>query len=373
LAGFLPNTLPVHAATSKVMPERQDGPGGKRSGFALCCANRNTRTARTPQDLVMSLTYPALANNERIRKAAQNAPALKAGEQGLAVAILQGALVDLGYAMPRSMRSGKPDGVFGGETTDAVRAFQSDNGLGADGAAGRQTLARLDQLLSAAHPVPKSVPKPSPVSVPTSSRHRRGTGDPPVTRDVGAGPWRSKPETMTSVVLKQAIVEQLNATHFLIGEDATLHLNRFFQNTGTPYTMDLEGMIREAPDATKRFKTELQHTRRFVESLPVGSHWFTSRSVEYGWSKGRATVRSGARGREYQVDFEFKVFDRYNWDGGKGVDIPIFDITEIEVTDDFMAEFHRQGLAKEFDLSGTVRRNLRWRHGYPIPSHQVLP
>ena len=39
------------------------------------------------------------------------------------------------------------DGEFGSETDKAVRLFQRQQGLGADGIAGRQTLTRLDLLL----------------------------------------------------------------------------------------------------------------------------------------------------------------------------------------------------------------------------------
>jgi hypothetical protein len=64
--------------------------------------------------------------------------------------------------------------------------------------------------------------------------------------------------------------------------------------------------------------------------------------------------------------FEYKFYDRYNWDGGKKVDI--FGVT---ITDAFMGEFHRQGMAKEYDCFGSVRRQLSWQHGQPIPRPQL--
>ena len=76
---------------------------------------------------------------------------MRPGEKGEAVAIVQQALVDLGFAMPLSTNSGRSltDGVFGAETKRVVTQFQSRLGLVADGIVGRQTLSRLDDLIVA--------------------------------------------------------------------------------------------------------------------------------------------------------------------------------------------------------------------------------
>ena len=62
---------------------------------------------------------------------------LKKGSTGDAVKALQQKLISLGYL------SGGADGVFGPATQKAVAAFQAANGLDADGIAGAQTLAAL--------------------------------------------------------------------------------------------------------------------------------------------------------------------------------------------------------------------------------------
>lgn len=99
----------------------------------------------------MPLVSPRFRGNERIAKAAANNPAFAMGEQqNGGVASLQLALVDLGFRMPKSMkRPGVADGIYGVETKAAVAAFQTANGLKADGMAGALTLARLDALLVA--------------------------------------------------------------------------------------------------------------------------------------------------------------------------------------------------------------------------------
>jgi len=63
--------------------------------------------------------------------------ALKKGMNGNAVKVMQTYLIKLGYL------SGTADGAFGSVTTNAVKRFQSVNGLYADGEAGLKTLTVL--------------------------------------------------------------------------------------------------------------------------------------------------------------------------------------------------------------------------------------
>jgi hypothetical protein len=50
-----------------------------------------------------------------------------------------------------------------------------------------------------------------------------------------------------------------------------------------------------------------------------------------------------------EMDYKTHVFDRYNWDGGKQVEIGPFTIT-----DEQMAELHRAGVAQEYNMSGST-------------------
>lgn len=70
---------------------------------------------------------------------AQSAQAVtyKRGSYGNTVSQIQQKLTDWGYY------SGDVDGVYGSRTESAVKAFQRDNGLTADGKAGSATLAAL--------------------------------------------------------------------------------------------------------------------------------------------------------------------------------------------------------------------------------------
>lgn len=325
----------------------------------------------------MSLKHPAFANNERVRKAAASSPWMSQGERGAGIAILQAALIDLGHSMPISTRNkGIPDGIYGRETKATVYDFQGKQSLGKDGIAGRNTFSRLDTLMMAKGvPAPKPAPPPF---APMSRTYKIGTADPVITPDMGAGPWHSTPLTVTLLVQKALILETLppqgmSATT-VIGDDAARHLKHYMDNTGRRLTIDLEGMINEVRTAKMRFDNEVNQAKTFVEQLPVGTHQITSKSAEGAynrkaenknwffaiggystWGKGQARVTAGASGRECDLNFEYKFFDRYNWDGGKKVEI--FGVT---ITDQFMGEFHRQGIAREYDCVGSIKRRLRW-------------
>lgn len=68
---------------------------------------------------------------------------LKRGMSGADVKALQSDLIALGY----SCGSYGADGEFGRATVSALKAFQADNGLTADGIAGKNTYAMLDKRL----------------------------------------------------------------------------------------------------------------------------------------------------------------------------------------------------------------------------------
>ena len=64
---------------------------------------------------------------------------------------LQGYLKSAGYEkqMPRTFSDGKADGTCGKETITAVKAFQRDNGLKADGLYGKDSHAKMVEILTA--------------------------------------------------------------------------------------------------------------------------------------------------------------------------------------------------------------------------------
>ena len=99
----------------------------------------------------MALKTIRFACERQLVAASNNKPPLQKGSTGEGVAILQQALVDLGFSMPISTGGGKklPDGIFGRETAATVKAFQRAHGLAPDEMVGPKTLAKLEDLLIA--------------------------------------------------------------------------------------------------------------------------------------------------------------------------------------------------------------------------------
>jgi peptidoglycan hydrolase-like protein with peptidoglycan-binding domain len=329
--------------------------------------------------MVQALRYKPFAACEQLVAASRNNPPLRTGRYGFGVRLLQGALLDFGYSMPHSTRKGAPDGIFGYETEEAVRRFQVAAKLKDDGVVGASTMMTLDrEVLLKTKPPPPA--KPAVVPVPMSLDYMIGRSIPPIPVDNGAGPWNSKSRENSYVALRDAIVMALPHVSSTCGEDAVLHLTHFFKNTGNPLTINLAGMLDQVHSASMSYRQEVRQAQRFVEALPPGRHQITSRRVEGGyngsgenrnwylatggyirWGTATAEVMEGGGNRSYSLDFEYHVFDRYNWDGGK--QITLFGV---KITDEFMGEFHRQGLAREFDCWGKCRRLFNWVQGEAI-------
>jgi peptidoglycan hydrolase-like protein with peptidoglycan-binding domain len=333
----------------------------------------------------MPLKYLPFAASLRMQDASRSNPPLRLNSRGLAVALLQGGLIQQGIPMPLSTKKGFPDGAYGSECAAAVMTFQRRNGLvPVDGIAGRDTISLLDDLLAkAASPLP--VPPLGPPSSPVDRNYEIGTRDPPRGHDPGAGVWNSKPTEASYVALKISIIEVLPEAILVIGDDAVRHMAHYLNNSGRDLTIDLEGMVKEVPSAKGRYEREVSQIQRFVETLPPGTNPITSKNVEVGyntqresknwffaiggyssWGKGIATVADGPTGRSYEVDFEYKFYDRYNWDAGKSVTF-----SGVTVTDKFMGEFHRQGIAKEYDCNGSFKRRFTWTKGKSIAQGQI--
>lgn len=101
----------------------------------------------------MALTSPYFKNVPQLTAAAANSPWLSKGSRGLGVHLIQFALIDLGFPMPKSIGGlgFDPDGIFGSETKEQVIAFQNSHHGGPpvtdDGAVGAITMAKLDRAM----------------------------------------------------------------------------------------------------------------------------------------------------------------------------------------------------------------------------------
>ncbi|WP_225832962.1 hypothetical protein [Streptomyces sp. NK08204] len=67
------------------------------------------------------------------------------------------------------------------------------------------------------------------------------------------------------------------------------------------------------------------------------------------------------------VDYQANVWDRYNWDEGKGVNVG-----PMKIPDGQMAKLHRVGLAQEYDMAGSSSTH-HYDLGSSQPNQSPLP
>lgn len=219
--------------------------------------------------------------------------------------------------------------------------------------------------------------------------YKLGTDDPTITPDPGAGAWNSESKTIKMRAREAALRAVLGGAYVVIGDNAVKHLAHYLDNSGRNYTIDLKGLINDVKGEKELYNRELSEAKRYVESLNrTGRFEITSRTARGGyiqqsenrnwyfavggysaWGKGVAQVTSDAAGRKsYRLEFKYKFYDRYNWDGGKKV--TIFGQT---ITDEFMGRFHREGLAREFNMYGSYKKTVTWGHPTAAPGNGGQP
>lgn len=81
--------------------------------------------------------------NSTTQAATKKMPALRKGDSGLAVKVLQRLLIAQGYDFTNNL---KVDGVFGLKTEEAVAALQKRRSLTVDGVVGDNTWISLSEL-----------------------------------------------------------------------------------------------------------------------------------------------------------------------------------------------------------------------------------
>lgn len=145
-AGFNPGGIDgVYGAnTEKAVKEFQKKVGITADGIA------GKQTYQALQKYVRTETTTSQSNSSNSNDH-WTGQTLREGNRGQAVKDLQTKLQRLGYNI------GTIDGVYGKQTTEAVRSFQKANGLEVDGIAGKITYNAIEHMLQQKNYYPESV------------------------------------------------------------------------------------------------------------------------------------------------------------------------------------------------------------------------
>jgi hypothetical protein len=156
-----------------------------------------------------------------------------------------------------------------------------------------------------------------------------GSTDPVLKADAGAGVWKSSKPSAEMWLKKQAVYAILPHAGNVIGFDAAVNMAHYLNNSGRDLTLNFEKMINDVAEEKRIYKDELARAMQFVQTLPVGIHNIASSSALNGyaekeeswnwffatggytlWGKGIAKVTTVNKELQYELDFEYKFYDR---------------------------------------------------------------
>jgi len=167
----------------------------------------------------------------------------------------------------------------------------------------------------------------------------------------------------------------------IMGEtDAARHMDHFLDNSGEPLDIDPGRLLRDMPEFEDEVREELRRTEAetveqakahyrgepisipFVrdwrgygetQTQPMTANWFHAMGGFSYSTSGVVRVSPPATpGGEPQVriDHQLHIFDRYNWDKGKDVTLPVIGT----VPDEDIQPLHRAGIAQEYEIHGST-------------------
>ncbi len=206
-----------------------------------------------------------------------------------------------------------------------------------------------------------------------------GSRDPRIVIDPGAGPWNSRAPKAGDYELFQ-VLYNASWPATLKTPNAARHLRHYLNNSGVDKHIDLKQMLRDSESELTGLQFELAQATRFAETQSSDSFqitsqrargeyvsrsenedWFFAMGGYHRWGKGRVTKCAD----KYMMDFEYKIFDRYNWDTGKSTKI----LPGITLSDDDIGGLHLSGMACEYNIRGSLRLKVEWSRGAML--HQL--
>ncbi|MDI9889432.1 hypothetical protein QMZ92_35290 [Streptomyces sp. HNM0645] len=201
---------------------------------------------------------------------------------------------------------------------------------------------------------------------------------PQVAADAGAGRHGSQPPGFEERATEQKMRLMVEGADWQGMTDASRHMAHYLGNSGSSVTLSVDKMMTDVPSfksyiddivrtnqddwreqALEEFRknggkpvafpVEAKAPEGFYFSKETDENWFYAVGGANANVTGVVTAVPDAHGNpEIAMDYQANVWDRYNWDEGKGVKIG-----PMEIPDGQMAKLHRVGLAQEFDMSGS--------------------
>jgi hypothetical protein len=191
----------------------------------------------------------------------------------------------------------------------------------------------------------------------------------------GAGEWNSEPASPDNIFLANAAKAYLGTPGAVnrYGKEAAGSFAHYFDNNGADYYVSVEKLNKELPRINQLFLSLTESLRTAASARPSGKTTFSMAKAEVAsitrqesenwylavagfsyWISGEVEV---SEDQKVTGTVNLHLWDKYDWD--PGVIIPISTpLGVINVDQERVGEFHRQGLAKEFVTRGLEVRRL---------------
>ncbi|MFI8827792.1 hypothetical protein [Streptomyces sp. NPDC053431] len=201
---------------------------------------------------------------------------------------------------------------------------------------------------------------------------------PQIAADAGAGKHGSESPGFEEWATEQKMRLLAEGADWKGMTDASRHMAHYLNNSGAPMNLPVDKMMNDVPafrtyvddivrmnqdDWRKQaleefrknggkpvaFPVEAKAPEGFYFTKETDENWFFAVGGANSNVTGVVTAVPDANGNpKIGIDYQANVWDRYNWDEGKGVEIG-----PMKIPDGQMAKLHRVGLAQEFDMSGS--------------------
>ena len=213
--------------------------------------------------------------------------------------------------------------------------------------------------------------------------------DPPIVAGDGHGVWHREDPSWGDRAQKLEYKAMAKAADALGLDHAAVNLDHYLDNSGQDFNNNPQDIINDIPSFRESVRaTATQYASPAFKAASTGSG--STKTFASGWKPFYATkdlskdwffalggfsyavsgsVTTKKAGSKYAGDLSYVVylFDRYNWDSGKGVTIGPFTFT-----DDELGHMHVVGLAREYIVRGTsgIITNNNW-DGSALPTPPV--
>ncbi|EEP79016.1 predicted protein [Uncinocarpus reesii 1704] len=211
--------------------------------------------------------------------------------------------------------------------------------------------------LTSATPTPRGLSVPAPPADPP----KPSKGD-------GIGPYDSKDSGFGDWVAKQKFKAMATAADGLGLDNAARNLRHYLGNSGKTLSVSPENMLKDLSGLSKQVRILAQNEAGDAFKAIKGAKGqkaFSSKWTNYyattkeskdwfyalgGFSFSVTGVVSKSSAKSGTLKYAVHIFDRYNWDGGKSVDIGPFHFEDRE-----LGELHLKGEAREYLVRGTSK------------------